>query len=306
MTAAQSLTVALVTRHFQSRVGGWDPAMLDIAQDHALCHLDEQRLFSMGLVFKGGTALRKCRSGPAGRFSTDLDFTAYEPGLAALVLESLDGHSCHGFTFTMVNLDTDAGRGDLVVDAPIGRTNASPTRVGIPSKVELSGRPCWLRPETLEMLPSPVHRALGHSVPELPVMATEESIAEKLARYSRVGLARDLYDLDWFGKRQFNEDLVRRLWVQKVFGDVVVDKRWKRDFDPADILKPRHANTIDEESIGFLTRPTDIPAWERQFRARYAFLGQLNSEDQRWAGCSPRDEWEWRNRVAVVWDANGV
>ena len=67
MTAAQSLTVALVTRHFQSRVGGWDPAMLDIAQDHALCHLDEQRLFSMGLVFKGGTALRKCRSGPAGR-----------------------------------------------------------------------------------------------------------------------------------------------------------------------------------------------------------------------------------------------
>ena len=37
-----ALTVGLVTRHFQSRAGGWDTAMLYIAQDHALCHLNEQ------------------------------------------------------------------------------------------------------------------------------------------------------------------------------------------------------------------------------------------------------------------------
>lgn len=301
MSAAQALTLALVTRHFQNRSGGWDPAMLDIAQDHALCDLHEQGLFDMGLVFKGGTALRKCRSGAAGRFSTDLDFTAHEPGLAEMVLTALDKHTCHGFTFTIVNLDAGAGRGDLVVDAPLGRTSASTTRVGIPSKVEMSARPCWLPPETLRMLNSPVHMALGHELPELPVMATEESIAEKLARYSRVGLARDLYDLDWFGRRQFDEDLVRRLWVQKVYGDVVVDDRWKRPFDPTDILKPRDPSTIDEESIGFLTQPADIPAWERQFRARYAFLGHLNAEDLRWAGCSRRDEWEWKDRVAVAW-----
>ena len=33
-------------------------------------------LFERGLVFKGGTALRKFRAGNAGRFSTDLDFAA--------------------------------------------------------------------------------------------------------------------------------------------------------------------------------------------------------------------------------------
>lgn len=35
-------------------------------------------LLDRGLVFKGGTALRKFRAGNAGRFSTDLDFAAPE------------------------------------------------------------------------------------------------------------------------------------------------------------------------------------------------------------------------------------
>ena len=109
MTSSVGLTVGLVTRHFQGRAGGWDPALLDIAQDHALCHLHEQGLFDMGLVFKGGTALRKCRAGAVGRFSTDLDFAAAEDGLAELVLSTLDGHSCHGFSFTLSDVDASAG-----------------------------------------------------------------------------------------------------------------------------------------------------------------------------------------------------
>ncbi|WP_425957039.1 nucleotidyl transferase AbiEii/AbiGii toxin family protein [Xylanimonas sp. McL0601] len=52
--------------------------MIDIAQDLLLAHLVDAEVFDL-LVFKGGTALRKTFAGPAGRFSTDLDFSLRHP-----------------------------------------------------------------------------------------------------------------------------------------------------------------------------------------------------------------------------------
>ena len=296
MNTPVALTVGLVTRHFQNRAGGWDPAMLDIAQDHALCHLHEQGLFDLGLVFKGGTALRKCRAGSAGRFSTDLDFAAAEPGLAELVLSTLDGHRCHDFTFTLTDLDIAAGRANLDVTR---RPPNSAGPIAIGSKVELSRRRPWQPPDLLSLLPSGVHIALGHPGVSLPVMTITESVAEKLARYARVPLARDLYDLCWYGRGVLDEPAIRRMWVQKVYGDVVIDDRWKRSFHPQTILEPRPAATIDDESIGFLTHPADIVGWEREFRARYAFLADLDEEDRKWATCSPRDRYRFEQLLAA-------
>ena len=68
------ITEGHLARHYQGRRGGRGPALLDIAQDHALALLHAAGLFQRGLVFKGGTSLRKFRAGAAGRFSTDLDF----------------------------------------------------------------------------------------------------------------------------------------------------------------------------------------------------------------------------------------
>ena len=45
------------------------------------------------LAFKGGTSLRKCRLGGAGRFSTDLDFVAPSDDTVLEVCESMDGVS---------------------------------------------------------------------------------------------------------------------------------------------------------------------------------------------------------------------
>lgn len=45
-----------------------DGALIDVAQDHALHHLHVTGLFDLGLVFKGGTALRKFRLGNEGAF----------------------------------------------------------------------------------------------------------------------------------------------------------------------------------------------------------------------------------------------
>jgi predicted nucleotidyltransferase component of viral defense system len=92
-----TITEGHFARHYQGVRGARDAAMLDIAQDHALYHLSEAGLFGRGLVFKGGTALRKYRAGNAGRFSTDLDFAAPDPDLALDVLNALDGAQVRGF-----------------------------------------------------------------------------------------------------------------------------------------------------------------------------------------------------------------
>ncbi|MDR1635610.1 MAG: nucleotidyl transferase AbiEii/AbiGii toxin family protein [Bifidobacteriaceae bacterium] len=70
------VTEGHLARHYQGVRNARDAALLDIAQDHALFHLHRAGLFDRGLVFKGGTALRKYRAGSTGRFSTDLDLAA--------------------------------------------------------------------------------------------------------------------------------------------------------------------------------------------------------------------------------------
>ncbi|MDR2620237.1 MAG: nucleotidyl transferase AbiEii/AbiGii toxin family protein [Propionibacteriaceae bacterium] len=79
------MTEAFLTRHYQGVRNGRDAALLDIAQDHALYHFHREGLFERGLVFKGGTALRKYRAGQTGRFSTDLDFSAPDEELWVMV-----------------------------------------------------------------------------------------------------------------------------------------------------------------------------------------------------------------------------
>ena len=64
------ITEGYLAQHYQGRSGGRDPALLDSAQDHALALLHDRGVFSLGVALKGGTALRKCRAGNAGRFAT--------------------------------------------------------------------------------------------------------------------------------------------------------------------------------------------------------------------------------------------
>ena len=107
------VTEGHLVRHYQGAKGGRDAALLDIAQDHALHLLHEVELFDQGLVFKGGTALRKFRAGNAGRFSTDLDFAAPGEDLPLAVLSALDGAELDGFSFAVENLGDDGRCGDL-------------------------------------------------------------------------------------------------------------------------------------------------------------------------------------------------
>lgn len=225
------ITEGLLLRHCQGQRTFRDAALIDIAQDHALHYLHVTGLFDLGLVFKGGTALRKFRLGNEGRFSTDLDFAVAEHGLADLVFEHLDGAAVDGFIFR-VEQTVPARRALLHIESPFG----SPT---IPGRIDVTHELPWLSPERRPPVPLPIHRAYDFTLAETPVIAIEELLSEKLARYRRDSLARDLYDLAWFSDRPFDEALVRRLTVLKVWRDINKTGLGRAPFSPDDILRAR-------------------------------------------------------------------
>ena len=276
------ITEGHLVRHYQGVKGGRDAALLDIAQDHALFHLSELGLFGKGLVFKGGTALRKFRSGNSGRFSTDLDFATSDPELVIEVLAALDGADVDGFTFGISTPDDDGRRAILSVGTPFGAP-----RLG--AKIEVARHAPTLEPEVLDPVRLPIHALYDFEPIALPVVRTEEAIAEKLARFGRVPLARDLYDLYWYAKAgPFDEAAVRRLWVLKSYRDIVVDGRGGPPIDPGALLEAWPASEFSPEDIGYLTKPVSLEEWLRVVRNRYGFLKELDSAEQRLVGANAR------------------
>lgn len=117
---------------------------------------------------QGGTALRKFRAGNAGRFSTDLDFSAPGENVALDVLQAIDGADVDGFRFTVTSLGDDGRRGDLRVETPFGSPD-------IGAKLELSRHGLTLRAEILVPVPQPIHARYGFNLPALPVVRMEEA-----------------------------------------------------------------------------------------------------------------------------------
>ena len=279
------ITEGYLTRHYQGVRGARDAALLDIAQDHALYHLHNAGLFERGLVFKGGTALRKYRAGNTGRFSTDLDFSAPDETLAIDTLTTIEDADIDDFHFQAADLGDDGRRATLIIDTPFGRPKLA-------AKIELARHALSLPVEMLPPIPMPIQAIYGFTVPTLPVVNQDEAIAEKLARFRRVDLARDLYDLAWYAARPFDEPLVRRLWVLKTYRDIVLDKRGDKPIDPEQILHDRKDANFRGEDIGYLTGKVDTQAWMATVQHRFSFLRDLDSDEQRWCACNPRDDYE--------------
>ena len=138
-------TQPLVSLHGAGRNDTYGAALLDVAQDHVLWMLDQQGLFESGeLVFKGGTSLRKCRLGNAGRFSTDLDFACADGGDRAGRLRAIDGQSVGGFAFSLERRATMDGTGTCDVHAVFvrGGSDCSRARVPRPRLDGCPGRTC--------------------------------------------------------------------------------------------------------------------------------------------------------------------
>ena len=123
------------------------------------------------------------------------------------------------------------------------------------------------------------------------IVCISEAIAEKLARYARDPLIRDLYDLWWYGRnRPLEEDHIRTLWLLKVYVDYVDEGRWKnKAFDVSSVFSKRNAKNFKFEQIGLYDGKGDPVLWELEFTARYQFLNSLAANDLTIANCNPRD-----------------
>ena len=181
------ITEGYLARHYQGRLGGRDFALLDVAQDYALKLVADKGFFDLGLTLKGGTALRKFRMGNQGRFSTDLDFAPEESGIGDVLFEELNGASLYDVRF-QVEVVTPGRRALLRVDTPLGSPHAD-------ARIEVSARPPWRIPDVRKPVPVFVHEGYEFVPTEVPVLALEEALAEKLAAFRRRALTRDLYDL---------------------------------------------------------------------------------------------------------------
>lgn len=283
------ITEGYLTRHYQGRRGGRGPAIIDIAQDHLLHLLVREGWFDLGGALKGGTAIRKFWAGNAGRFSTDLDFAGLTDASADLLLEIVDGARVEQFAFGIEPID-GTRRVRLLITSPFGDT-------GVPARLDLGRRPLWLPRQLMAIIPMPIHQRYEFELPELPASTVEEAIAEKLARFRRDSLVRDLYDLAWFASRPFDEALVRRVLVLKVWSDVVVDGLGERPFDPEDVLRDRGPDEFQPEAIGYLTTSVDVPGWIAKVRGRFSFLRDLDEHEQTLACCSKADEWTVRREI---------
>ncbi|MFV2045646.1 MAG: nucleotidyl transferase AbiEii/AbiGii toxin family protein, partial [Anaerolineales bacterium] len=262
-------------RHIAHYRGAGDAAvvgLLDIIQTYVLEALSREGYFDRGLVFKGGTALRKFFLGPAGRFSTDLDFVV-SPG--SQLREEILLWLSEGFELFDVSCRIsliDDRRGALEGSTPLGD-------IEIRSMVEFSDRGTWLRPVLCPPIEFAFHDGLEFDSQSVPIAEFHEILAEKLAAIWRRGHARDLYDLAFLGRRALNESLLRRLTFLKVYADVA-EGISRGPFDPEELISSRLASVTGWNDLGLLSAPPDPTSLTREVVNRYGFLGEPNAIEQ--------------------------
>lgn len=304
---AHSLTRGYVQRHIPPGSGlGLDVAILDIAQDFLLAHLEEAGVFEELVTFKGGTALRKLFAGSQGRFSTDLDLATLQPGsdraaVADLVAEQTQT-TLGPFRFEPTR---NRGRWQIRVHSSFGDPQ-------IAIKLDV-GPPCWLEPEPRALIETPTQRRYGFEIPLLPCARLEEILAEKIARLARRATARDASDLVWAATTsphsRFSATTVRTLAVLKVWVDNHgLGPDWSpavapAPFDPERWLSPR--GDWDDEQIGLLaTPPPTVQELEARLRQLYAWLDDLTDSEARLARANAADRAEVIRAIQNLPNAN--
>jgi len=281
------ITLGWLARHTPPGPGGRYAALIDIAQDLLLAHLQQQGVFEH-LVFKGGTALRKLYAGAAGRFSTDLDFSVRTPdddpeSVSELLREEIDGREIDGFSY---GVHDHRGRARVSYQTPFGFVGNLTTTLDI-------GPPPWLTPQDRGWVALPIHQT--YRLPAyLPVMALEENMAEKIARLTRRTTARDVYDLVWIATTSphsgFDRATVRRLsvlknWVDQ-FGLSSPPAAWlpvtgAAGYRPSLWRTIRRGTDFDDEGIGLLTVPApSLDELSIQLRDLYRFLAEPDDLEQ--------------------------
>jgi predicted nucleotidyltransferase component of viral defense system len=271
-------------RQVAARSGARDIANVEI--DVLLTYLPQ--LFTENglmehLAFKGGTMLRKMVFGPRGRLSTDLDFTRRTDipidDLTMMLLDTL-AEPYHNIEFGFDRdkdwYVTDDGSSAIPVCAH------PENQKGVKIKIQISTR----EKPILPVLPVPqlqqdYFRLLPFAPAEIPCLAFEEAVAEKIRAASQRTKIRDLHDLSEIGRSAFNYDLIRPLAVLKLWSVGGPGLNYDR-------LRERIQNTPDYElgDLRNLLRKDQEPNLKAMIERvcdRFRFLSALTDVERKLA-----------------------
>ena len=192
-----------------------DNQLADMARDTAfdfylefLTHNDAWG--KAGLVFKGGTAVRKFHCPPRDyhRISYDLDFTLLDTSAQARLPQLMSSAGPYrGFQF---GLETGPHT-RIRIDAPF---LAAPLGVGF----DAAHATMLQQPQRLALLRRPIHDHYDIDLSfTVPVMSVDETVAEKLTRWQHRPLIRDLYDLVMLRPLIADTAATAKMWIIKSY-----------------------------------------------------------------------------------------
>lgn len=196
------------------------------------------------LAFKGGTMLRKTVFGARGRLSTDLDFTLHSHLSRddfTLALIGAFETPYRGLSFDIGNRKSwylgEQGCGAT----PIVRHEDNPSGIAVRLEVSMRERPVLPVARRIQ-LPQEYSDFLGFTPVEVPCLAFEEVLSEKLRAASQRAKIRDLHDLAESLSESFDRQSVRRLAVLKLWNQGgtldyhhIVDRMQSADYDAAEL-----------------------------------------------------------------------
>lgn len=266
---------------------------LDVADQEVVLHYALARLNAIGLVgyppgeqtpgpllFKGGTALRKCIFGSTGRFSQDIDLDAtHKNGFEETIEAAFQpAQPYYGIVFSLPRFrySSDDNFSGTVEYQHEGGKGAF--------ELQISYRlDPILEPIDLVLQEQSYFGKAGEEcgVPQLFGLDPYEMIGEKIMACNRRqgGSSKDVYDLDLWAKRPFDERLVRRLAVLKAW----TDRRGQPRYDPTALLAAIEPQSFRWSDISGLV-PRDLASDPEQIcervRARFGFLNDLDQAER--------------------------
>lgn len=280
------MPLAIVRQYAAGQQIAYEVADQEIVLHYALRLLNEAGLVGRprpdaeagALLFKGGTALRKCVFGSTGRFSQDIDLDAtHENGFEAEIERAFAEHTpFHGITFSIPNFrySQDGNFSGTVEYEHEQRSDRFELQISYRLDPILDSRDLVLQEQ-------PYFARVEFEPPLLHGLDPYEMIGEKImACHRRLGgSAKDIYDLFLWAARPFNADLVRRLAVLKAW----TDQRSNRPYRPDEFLGQIEPRRFRWEDIrGLVPRrlesgPARICATVRD---RFAFLAGCFEEER--------------------------
>jgi uncharacterized protein len=230
------------------------------------------------LLFKGGTALRKCVFGNTGRFSQDIDLDAtHQNGFEAEIERAFAEQTpFHGIAFSIpaFRYSEEGNFSGTVAYRHEQRGGRFELQISYRLHPILDSRDLVLQEQ-------PYFARVEFDPPLLRGLDPYEMVGEKImACHRRLGgSAKDIYDLFLWASRPFSTELVRRLAVLKAW----TDQRARRPYRPDAFLtqiEPRRFRWEDIRGLVPRRLESDPARICAMVRERFSFLADCSEEEQ--------------------------